>query len=590
MGHIVSSLAFRLGSTRAWIDEWFIEKLYYAYFLHTALKIRYFCIYFFHARHYNRKAIFFSHIDILKTFNIFHIEAFYYDGKLEDEWEDYKWELYIKFYYIPENMDPETRVSFRKYSILKIFNIVGLLIDFELNTEDGAIPSSQTLVFYCFKQFKIKIIVAYFRNLLKKEKFGFIKRKYGIRFIYFLLVYIYLKKNFRLNSVFLLSNKFLLIKRLYYLGFTYKHNLRWAYGLSKGYSRLMERFLSFKYQINMHFYLTDNNCVNSRFLSRYIARKLKQGSFLKPLLKPIRKELKFLMRLSRAPRYIYANHVSKIYKKEKSFFVAKQNLFITFLKYFDNKYKKLNWYFYEKNKIYLTLDMLIKASWFNLLIENEINKKEVNLLNQAILISKAWLYLWKNIIYTSIFEYKLTINDVTHNIFYPRYKKAMLSYWKDKYINMLNTIYKVLYVQKTTIFEYASDIINEKTLSTEDNFLHIYRIMNINYKRYFKYMFSKYVYKAFFKVHKVNYLRARINYVTRGNNLIGYKMKLAGRFSRKQRAGHWWFSKGKAPLNTLTALIDYAYYALPIVNSVISVRIWLYKSIDKEYQHYLKFN
>jgi len=42
MGHIVSSLAFRLGSTRTWIDEWFIEKLYYAYFLHTALKITYF--------------------------------------------------------------------------------------------------------------------------------------------------------------------------------------------------------------------------------------------------------------------------------------------------------------------------------------------------------------------------------------------------------------------------------------------------------------------------------------------------------------------------------------------------------------------
>jgi hypothetical protein len=103
---------------------------------------------------------------------------------------------------------------------------------------------------------------------------------------------------------------------------------------------------------------------------------------------------------------------------------------------------------------------------------------------------------------------------------------------------MLNTIYRVLYVQKTANLEYTSEIITEKTVSTEDNFTHIYRIMNINYKRYFKYMFSKYVYKAFFKVHKINYLRARINYVTRGNNLIGYKMKLAGRFSRKQRAGH----------------------------------------------------
>jgi hypothetical protein len=104
----------------------------------------------------------------------------------------------------------------------------------------------------------------------------------------------------------------------------------------------MERFLSFKYKIHMHFYLTDNNCVNSRFLSRYIAKKLKQGSFLKPLLKPIRKELRFLMRLSRAPRSIYANHVNKTFLKEKSFFIAKQNLFTSFLIYFNNKYKKLN--------------------------------------------------------------------------------------------------------------------------------------------------------------------------------------------------------------------------------------------------------
>jgi len=103
---------------------------------------------------------------------------------------------------------------------------------------------------------------------------------------------------------------------------------------------------------------------------------------------------------------------------------------------------------------------------------------------------------------------------------------------------MLNIVFSILYVQKITISEYSSDIIKEKTLINEDNFMYIYRIMSINYKKYFKYLFSKYVYKSFFKIHKVNYLRARINYITRGNNLIGYKMKLAGRFSRKQRAGH----------------------------------------------------
>jgi hypothetical protein len=84
--------------------------------------------------------------------------------------------------------------------------------------------------------------------------------------------------------------------------------------------------------------------------------------------------------------------------------------------------------------------------------------------------------------------------------------------------------------------EYYPDPINERVF--DDKFIEIFRVININHKRYFKFLFSKYVYKSFFKVHNVNYLRARINYVTRGNNLIGYKMKLAGRFSRKQRAGH----------------------------------------------------
>jgi hypothetical protein len=123
-------------------------------------------------------------------------------------------------------MDPETRVSYRKYSTMKIFNIVGLLINFELDSENGCLPQTQTLIFYCFKQFKLKIIVRYFQDLFKKKNKRLLKRHFGIRFVFFLLVYIYLKKNLRLNSVFLLSNKFLLIKRLYYLGFTYRYNLR----------------------------------------------------------------------------------------------------------------------------------------------------------------------------------------------------------------------------------------------------------------------------------------------------------------------------------------------------------------------------
>jgi hypothetical protein len=124
----------------------------------------------------------------------------------------------------------------------------------------------------------------------------------------------------------------------------------------------MERFLLFKYKIKMCFYLTDNNCVNARFLSRYLARKLRQGSFLKPLLKPIKKELRFLMRLSRAPKTIYAQQAGKIYLRERSFMIAKKGLYRTFLNYFYNKYRKIIYIYYKNNKTYFTMDMVIKSN------------------------------------------------------------------------------------------------------------------------------------------------------------------------------------------------------------------------------------
>ena len=446
----------------------------------------------------------------------------------------------------------------------------------------------QGLVYHCFKKFKVKVIYKFFENVKRRSKLKLLKKHLGLKFLYFLMCYVLVRKNLRLSSVFFLSNKFMIIKRLYYLAFTYRYNLIWAFGLSKAYSRLMERFILFRYKIKMSFYLTDNNCVNARFMSRYLARKLRQGSFLKPLLKPIKKELRFLMRLSRAPRTIYAKKAAKEYFKERSFLIEKKKLYKSFLNYFYHKYKILINKYYDKNKTYFTIDIFIKSIWFYKLIWNKNENKEKYILNKNFYLNQAWLYFYKNAIYISVYEYKFLINRITRDIFLPRYNEAIFSSWNNKFKKVLNMINIALYVQKMILIDYYPELINEKIQS--DIIVQIYRVININHKRYFKYMFSKYVYKSFFKVHNVNYLRARINYVTRGNNLIGYKMKLAGRFSRKQRAGHIWFSKGRAPLNTLTALVDYAYYNIPIINSVISVRVWLYKSIDKEYQHYLRFN
>lgn len=63
----------------------------------------------------------------------------------------------------------------------------------------------------------------------------------------------------------------------------------------------------------------------------------------------------------------------------------------------------------------------------------------------------------------------------------------------------------------------------------------------------------------------------------RHGHLIGFKFLCVGRFSRKQRASSIWFRENRIPLNTLSAIIDYGYFTIPLRNSAATVKVWLYR-------------
>ena len=73
-----------------------------------------------------------------------------------------------------------------------------------------------------------------------------------------------------------------------------------------------ERLTKF-YKVRLIFYLTNNNCVNAKFLSRFIAKKLRQNYPLKELLNPIRKELLYVMKITGCPRKSYVIKTQKKY-------------------------------------------------------------------------------------------------------------------------------------------------------------------------------------------------------------------------------------------------------------------------------------
>jgi hypothetical protein len=201
----------------------------------------------------------------------------------------------------------------------------------------------------------------------------------------------------------------------------------------------------------MHFYLTDNNCVNARFLSRYIARKLQQGSFLKQLLNPIKKELLFLMKISLIPQVLYYNKVYKKYYISKSYYIAKKGFYKSFIYTIYFIYKLIIDNYFKKNKIYYTIDMLVKIIF---IYDHIINNKTINNNHvKNIYYNKIYSYSYSNIIYVSIFDYKLLINNLI-KLFVPKYNTAIKSNSKEKFDGLLTFVYRSLYVNRLSLVKY----------------------------------------------------------------------------------------------------------------------------------------
>jgi ribosomal protein S3 len=75
----------------------------------------------------------------------------------------------------------------------------------------------------------------------------------------------------------------------------------------------------------------------------------------------------------------------------------------------------------------------------------------------------------------------------------------------------------------------------------------------------------------------MNLLKQRLKTSNITNWLYGYKFHFLGRLSRKQRASSINYIGGKVPLNSLNAKIDYGYFSVPLVNSIVRIKVFLYK-------------
>ena len=86
MGHVINAKAMRIGWSTVWSDQWYSEVQYYSEYLHAIFRIRYYLIYIFTRKHFDKKAIFYSHFEIIKYYKNLYVEIYLYSGKLETDY------------------------------------------------------------------------------------------------------------------------------------------------------------------------------------------------------------------------------------------------------------------------------------------------------------------------------------------------------------------------------------------------------------------------------------------------------------------------------------------------------------------------
>lgn len=399
-------------------------------------------------------------------------------------------------------------------------------------------------------------------------------------------------------------------------------------------------------QMTLFYFFISNNNVTAPFLARYIVLKLKRGFSVVKTLNPLKRELVRVSKKSRnkpytnyLTTYIYKqDFLAKKSRVLMSCYKQSCNTFYThfLVKFFNNNntliVPNLFLYFFKfKEKIKMRELSFSKIWRFNMLalfkefIQNKKKKFKYYICKYNILNKKTYIKLYSKWLelstqsqqLMSLCKLKLKENITMRNglwLFFLSFfrcyekKKYRYRYYKKNlkkrilknykiYKRLNKSLYVTSQVNKTesAILEARSQINIHNS-----NFFSIFNLCNnfILYKNKTKIDIYKITFSSFFNKHYINYSMLKtlwnsfnnINlrnerdlYISKYKSLImGFKMVLKGRFSRKQRASKITLVKGKVPLNTFNMKVDYAFAHITLKNSEISLKFYLYKSLGFE--------
>jgi hypothetical protein len=361
-------------------------------------------------------------------------------------------------------------------------------------------------------------------------------------------------------------------------------------------------------------YITHNS-INAKFITRYIGLKLKKKFPLFHVINPLKKEFHKLAYKKRRKKYYLLSKFffNKVKSRFKHINLRFKHTFKITLIYLFKKYLEISFYFFKKYKTLITIDLyiylLILKDKYKYKLLLKIWKKKFkkffkfpiwNKKKNFIYLNNKWIVLLLNLIknkkkYKIFFSRKLKILSCMHK--YVKNKLFINLFFSfNKYsINGLSVILSNLKENTETFFHFNTGylilLIYEFFQNYNYNISNINTLLTINpnnltmsnyfFKSYMIYLYTLFSFRKFSDYININrrknYLKEKQLYSTT-SFILGYKMSFKGRFTRKQRASSVWFHQGFVPLNTFKGYIDYSFFTIPLKNSAVSIKLWLYKN------------
>jgi hypothetical protein len=545
MGHLVNPIAFRLGWRRHWIDEYYTDLRFYPELLHKLLRFRFFLNCFFSTKipssYFETYLI--SHFTFSFDLQGFGLNIFYYNSRMEPCWYDFADKIGPKPYglrFFPKaRHEPPTFAPWNR----KSFSLLFMLYHYAVN---GLFDQPY--------QYRLSFFKAY-QDTLQPDEFihfygPYLRKKYKVRrsritpserecyIVLHMMRYRTLQELGRINYTFrgygLRMVNYEAVSQTFFQQIFFNQITRpYFYSFFHWLRFLGEKFF-LKFPLRIHFFQINNDQVSARFIAKFIGLRCRQGLSVKAALKPIRRDLRFSKKLALRLHYKVSELNRTRYERSGQ---GRPRMILPLLakaSLAKNRFDFLRYNLPSFAEFFLNMVRPKAYAFARIFFEKQIF---FTFMNHVSAEAKRLFFLYG---YRSVFFGELAYN-------------TWLSYHDARFL--LAGVRKKKTLRPASILSLTGAV--------------LLSFLNFSVQA----SAPPRVLDSYFGVKRRDFRITRRPAI----GLQGFRIRLHGRFTRKQIAAAYHFQEGSMSLSSMDVFMDYGFATIPLRNSAIGIKVWLAK-------------